>query len=74
MGAGDGHRDGVERGYESIFARGQMGIPSSMARTTSGLVSGMAVEVTTTSGMTLSMVWASWPMETSMPADSSSRT
>ena len=60
--------------YESIFARGQMGMPSSRARRTSGLVSGMAVEVTMTWGMTASMVAASWPTWTSMPASSSSRT
>ena len=60
--------------YESILARGQMGMPSSRARTTSGLVSGMAVEVTTTCGDTSSMVGASWPTRTSMPAASSSRT
>ena len=47
---------------------------SSRARTTSGLDSGMAVEVTTTSGMAASMVAASWPMLTGMPAASSSRT
>ena len=60
--------------YDSILARGQMGMFSSRARTTSGLVSGMALEVTTTSGETRSMVAASWPMVTSMPTSSSSRT
>ena len=44
---------------ESILARGQMGMPSSRARTTSGLVSGIAVEVTTTCGETASIVAAS---------------
>ena len=60
--------------YDSILARGQMGMPSSRARTTSGLVSGMAVEVTTTCGLTASMVAASWPTRTLIPAASSSRT
>ena len=45
----------------SILARGHTSMPSSRARTTSGLVSGMAVETTTTSGLALSMVAASWP-------------
>ena len=58
----------------SILARGQTSMPSSRARMTSGLDSGMAVEMTTTSGFTASMVAASWPTWTSMPAASSSRT
>ena len=43
----------------SILARGQTSMPSSRARTTSGFVSGMAVETTTTSGLTASTVAAS---------------
>ena len=64
----------VPESQESILARGQMGMPSSWARMTSGLVSGMAVEVTTTCGATSSMVAAACPTRTSMPAASSSRT
>ena len=64
----------VPESQESILARGQMGMPSSRARMTSGLVSGMAVEVTTTCGFAASMVAAAWPTVTSMPAASSSRT
>ena len=60
--------------YESIFALGHTGMPSSRARMTSGFVSGMAEEVTTTSGATSSMVEARCPTWTEMPAFSSSRT
>ena len=58
---------------DSIRARGQTGMPSSRARTTSGLVSGMAVETTTTSGRSSSTVLASCPTRTSMPARVSCR-
>ena len=58
----------------SIFARGHTAIPSARARASSGLVSGMADEVTTTSGATSSMVDASCPMRTGIPASSRSRT
>ena len=57
-----------------ISARVHTGIPSSRARTTSTLVAGMAVEMTTTSGETRSIVAGSWPTVTSMPARESSRT
>ena len=53
--------------YESILARCQTSQPSSRARASSGLVSGMAVEMTTTSGATRSIVSAAWPTVTSMP-------
>ena len=44
------------------MARGHTGMPSSRARTSSGFVSGMAVETTTTSGSIASMVSAAWPI------------
>ena len=59
--------------YESILARCQTSMPSSRARFSSGLDSGMAVEMTTTSGSTRSMVEAVWPTVTSMPARTSER-
>ena len=46
---------------DSMRARGHTGMPSSRARTSSGFVSGMAVEITTTSGATSSIVLASCP-------------
>ena len=54
--------------YESMRARCQTSTPSSRARTSSGLVSGMAEEMTTTSGETRSTVDALWPIVTSMPS------
>ena len=43
------------------LARGHTGIPSSRARRARGWTRGIAVETTTTSGLTSSMVAASWP-------------
>ena len=50
----------------SMRARGHTGIPRRRASTSSGLVSGIAVETTTTSGSP--RLAASWPMCTVMPA------
>ena len=60
--------------WRAFFSSPSQGMPSSFARMTSGLVSGMAEEVTTTSGETSSMVAAAWPMCTWMPDASRSRT
>ena len=59
--------------YDSILARCHTSMPSSRARASSGLVSGMAVEMTTTSGFTRSMVAASWPRVMSTPSLTSGR-
>ena len=52
--------------WPSIRARGQIGMPRRIASTTSGLVSGIAEETTTTSGVP--RFSARWPMATGTPA------